>query len=214
MAQEVRALAQRSADAAKEIKTLISTSSQQVNQGVSMVGQTGEALEAIVTKVGEIHARIGLEPRWYIGGYAVVGDHLARAGIDSMWPKGLLAKGGSDRAGEAVAALMKAIFLDMDFAISIYLETLDNERQRLEAEQKAAQARQEHVVTLLAEALDRLAAGDLLARLDGDVCKEFFSPPVSQEYEEVIIRTTGLKARIGKKLDKIKMSGMSKMGAN
>ena len=49
----------------------------------------------------------------------------------------------------------------------------------------------------------------------GDVCKEFFSPPVSQEYEEVIIRTTGLKARIGKKLDKIKMSGMSKMmGAN
>jgi methyl-accepting chemotaxis protein len=56
VASEVRALAQRSADAAKEIKTLISTSSQQVNQGVSMVGQTGEALEAIVVKVGEIDA--------------------------------------------------------------------------------------------------------------------------------------------------------------
>ncbi|SFJ52503.1 methyl-accepting chemotaxis protein [Caulobacter sp. UNC279MFTsu5.1] len=54
VAQEVRALAQRSADAAKEIKTLISTSSQQVSQGVSMVGQTGEALQAIVGKVGEI----------------------------------------------------------------------------------------------------------------------------------------------------------------
>ncbi|OYW99395.1 MAG: methyl-accepting chemotaxis protein, partial [Caulobacter vibrioides] len=53
VAQEVRALAQRSADAAKEIKTLISTSSQQVNQGVAMVGQTGEALQAIVVKVGE-----------------------------------------------------------------------------------------------------------------------------------------------------------------
>ena len=59
VAQEVRALAQRSADAAKEIKTLISTSSQQVNQGVSMVGQTGEALEAIVGKVGEIDALVG-----------------------------------------------------------------------------------------------------------------------------------------------------------
>jgi methyl-accepting chemotaxis protein len=58
VAQEVRALAQRSADAAKEIKTLISTSSQQVNQGVSMVGQTGEALEAIVIKVGEIDALV------------------------------------------------------------------------------------------------------------------------------------------------------------
>ena len=54
VAQEVRALAQRSADAAKEIKTLISTSSQQVSQGVSMVGQTGDALQAIVGKVSEI----------------------------------------------------------------------------------------------------------------------------------------------------------------
>ncbi|WP_297514103.1 methyl-accepting chemotaxis protein, partial [uncultured Caulobacter sp.] len=59
VAQEVRALAQRSAEAAKEIKTLISTSSQQVNEGVSMVGQTGEALQAIVAKVGEIDALVG-----------------------------------------------------------------------------------------------------------------------------------------------------------
>ncbi|MBI1684772.1 methyl-accepting chemotaxis protein [Caulobacter hibisci] len=58
VAQEVRALAQRSAEAAKEIKTLISTSSQQVNQGVSMVGQTGEALQAIVGKVSEIDALV------------------------------------------------------------------------------------------------------------------------------------------------------------
>jgi methyl-accepting chemotaxis protein len=54
VAQEVRALAQRSADAAKEIKTLISSSTQQVSQGVSMVGQTGDALQAIVGKVSEI----------------------------------------------------------------------------------------------------------------------------------------------------------------
>jgi methyl-accepting chemotaxis protein len=58
VAQEVRALAQRSADAAKEIKTLISTSSQQVGQGVSMVGQTGDALQAIVGKVSEIDALV------------------------------------------------------------------------------------------------------------------------------------------------------------
>jgi len=58
VAQEVRALAQRSADAAKEIKTLISTSTQQVGQGVSMVGQTGDALQAIVGKVSEIDALV------------------------------------------------------------------------------------------------------------------------------------------------------------
>ncbi|AZS19781.1 MULTISPECIES: globin-coupled sensor protein [unclassified Caulobacter] len=146
---------------------------QQTHWSVIAEGDFSDDYVRAVRAIGQTHARIGLEPRWYIGGYAVVGDHLVRAVIDSMWPKGLLAKGDSRQAGEAVAALMKAIFLDMDFAISIYLETLDNERKRLEAEQQAAQARQEQVVTLLARALDRLASGDLLARLDGDVCSEF-----------------------------------------
>ncbi|WP_407722184.1 PAS domain-containing methyl-accepting chemotaxis protein [Neorhizobium petrolearium] len=54
VAQEVRELAQRSANAAKDIKTLISTSSQQVGQGVALVGQTGEALRGIVKQIGDI----------------------------------------------------------------------------------------------------------------------------------------------------------------
>src|SRR5690606_2699438 len=54
VASEVRALAQRSAEAAKEIKDLISTSTHQVDQGVDLVGQTGSALEKIVAQVGEI----------------------------------------------------------------------------------------------------------------------------------------------------------------
>src|SRR5690606_18841880 len=54
VASEVRALAQRSAEAAKEIKVLISASTSQVNSGVSLVGQTGEALQRIVSRVAEI----------------------------------------------------------------------------------------------------------------------------------------------------------------
>ncbi|WP_295196388.1 methyl-accepting chemotaxis protein [uncultured Brevundimonas sp.] len=54
VASEVRALAQRSAEAAKEIKTLISTSTTQVGSGVKLVGQTGEALQRIVDRVAEI----------------------------------------------------------------------------------------------------------------------------------------------------------------
>jgi methyl-accepting chemotaxis protein len=54
VASEVRALAQRSADAAKEIKALISASSQQVGQGVDLVGKTGEALQQMVTQVEQI----------------------------------------------------------------------------------------------------------------------------------------------------------------
>jgi methyl-accepting chemotaxis protein len=55
VASEVRALAQRSAGAAKEIKALISTSTNQVNNGVQLVGQTGQALDRIVTKVADIN---------------------------------------------------------------------------------------------------------------------------------------------------------------
>lgn len=57
VASEVRALAQRSAEAAKEIKELISSSSTNVVAGVELVGQTADALERIagrVTEIGEI----------------------------------------------------------------------------------------------------------------------------------------------------------------
>ncbi len=58
VASEVRALAQRSAQAAKEIKGLISASSKQVRSGVELVGQTGDALARIVAQVGEINALV------------------------------------------------------------------------------------------------------------------------------------------------------------
>jgi methyl-accepting chemotaxis protein len=58
VAQEVRALAQRSAEAAKEIKTLIASSTSQVERGVKLVGDTGQALTGIVTKIAEIDVLI------------------------------------------------------------------------------------------------------------------------------------------------------------
>jgi methyl-accepting chemotaxis protein len=47
VAQEVRELAQRSAQAAKEIKDLIRTSASEVQSGVKLVSDTGEALKTI-----------------------------------------------------------------------------------------------------------------------------------------------------------------------
>lgn len=55
VASEVRALAQRSSEAAKEIKALINTSSEQVDAGVKYVGETGRALERIVGQVLQIN---------------------------------------------------------------------------------------------------------------------------------------------------------------
>lgn len=51
VAQEVRELAQRSTNAAKEIKGLIMTSGEQVKEGVRLVNETGTALETIVSDV-------------------------------------------------------------------------------------------------------------------------------------------------------------------
>ncbi|MGC1303841.1 MAG: methyl-accepting chemotaxis protein [Caulobacteraceae bacterium] len=55
VASEVRALAQRSAEAAREIKTLISTSTQQVGAGVDLVGRTGKALQRIAGQITDIN---------------------------------------------------------------------------------------------------------------------------------------------------------------
>ncbi|ANP45681.1 methyl-accepting chemotaxis protein [Candidatus Viadribacter manganicus] len=58
VASEVRALAQRSSNAAKEIKDLISASSQHVETGVELVGEAGKALGEIVFKVNEINGLV------------------------------------------------------------------------------------------------------------------------------------------------------------
>ncbi len=58
VASEVRALAQRSADAAQEIKHLISESTEQVGEGVRLVGRTGEELEKLIGRVGNISSRV------------------------------------------------------------------------------------------------------------------------------------------------------------
>jgi methyl-accepting chemotaxis protein len=54
VASEVRALAQRSAEAAKEIKALIHGASAQVAQGVDLVGQAGDTLRRIAGQVSDI----------------------------------------------------------------------------------------------------------------------------------------------------------------
>ncbi|MCM2440089.1 HAMP domain-containing protein [Agrobacterium vitis] len=58
VAQEVRELAQRSANAAREIKALINTSADEVKGGVSLVLSTGEALNEIVGLVDHVNGHV------------------------------------------------------------------------------------------------------------------------------------------------------------
>ncbi|ARE38387.1 Methyl-accepting chemotaxis protein I (serine chemoreceptor protein) [Rhodovulum sp. P5] len=58
VASEVRALAQRTAEAAREIGSLISASGDKVKQGVGLVGRTGDALDGILTAVEEATSQV------------------------------------------------------------------------------------------------------------------------------------------------------------
>ena len=74
-----------------------------------------EAYFASVTRIGMTHERVGLEPRWYIGGYAMVLDALIALAIETY---------RRDRAklSATIQAVNRAVFLDLDVAIAVYLE--------------------------------------------------------------------------------------------
>jgi len=59
VAGEVRNLAQRSSNAAKEISLLIEESSGRVSKGVALVNQTGEMMKQIIEAVSSVHLVIG-----------------------------------------------------------------------------------------------------------------------------------------------------------
>ena len=118
-----------------------------------------------VRTIGHVHARIGLEPRWYIGGYSVILAHLTRA-IAERPRKFWANRREHDRVtAEAIAELTQRVMLDMDLAISIYLEVLQAQRDTAQAAHDAAQARQTEVVRALGEALNSLARNDLSVTL-------------------------------------------------
>jgi methyl-accepting chemotaxis protein len=77
-----------------------------------------------VTRIGEAHNRLGLEPRWYIGGYAILMAGLARA-IECETQAGFLGGGAAlqEKKAKMLQAMISAALLDMDFAISVYLES-------------------------------------------------------------------------------------------
>ncbi|TCM58807.1 methyl-accepting chemotaxis protein [Rhizobium sp. PP-F2F-G48] len=60
VAQEVRELAQRSADAARQIKSLIDTSTKEVGAGSSLVTQAGAVLSAISAKISVISEHVDM----------------------------------------------------------------------------------------------------------------------------------------------------------
>jgi methyl-accepting chemotaxis protein len=135
-------------------------------------GRLDEAYADAVSHVGEVHARIGLEPRWYIGGYTIVLEKLLHAVVTARWPKSRFGRktGTEKQLAEEVSALVKATFLDMDMAISVYMAAA--EKRRAEAEVKV-QSSADSVVAIMGEAMKALASGDLTHRIGEGIPAEY-----------------------------------------
>jgi archaellum component FlaC len=74
-----------------------------------------------VRTIGLVHHKIGLEPRWYIGGYAYVLNRLIALALRThRWSPGKLPA--------LIAAVNAAVMLDMDIVISVYQEALLTEQ--------------------------------------------------------------------------------------
>lgn len=95
------------------------------------------AYEASIRRIGETHHRIGLDPRWYIGGYNALISGLMQAIALRLPPlrSGFEWKGktlsAEDRKAALQCAVIKAAMLDMDLAISVYLDAGRRELDQL-----------------------------------------------------------------------------------
>ena len=121
-------------------------------------GEMGEAYHRSAMTVGDVHARIGLEPRWYLGGYGLILETLVsgvlRDGLsDRLAGRGILGERRYSRqevlveveaVGEVLGALVKAVLVDIDIATSRYFEKTNAEtsalNQQIAAVVGAAQA--------------------------------------------------------------------------
>ncbi|MGL3608350.1 methyl-accepting chemotaxis protein [Rhizobium sp. G187] len=125
-----------------------------------------------VTAVGKAHARIGLEPRWYIGGYSMLVSELLAGVLVKHWPFPF-GKQHAANLADKQRAIVKAAMLDMDYAISVYLDELEQRRRALEEERARVEADQAIAMEHLRKGLEALAQGDFEARMTTDLPENF-----------------------------------------
>jgi signal transduction histidine kinase len=67
-------------------------------------------------KIGEVHQKIGLDPRWYLGAYALYQSLLTPVIWDTV------AKGDAERGARTATALQKLLWFDAQLAMEAYIE--------------------------------------------------------------------------------------------
>lgn len=82
-------------------------------------------------RIGQAHNRIGLDPRWYIGGYAALVCGVVSAMIKENFSSGFINKNKIAKFDKQLQAFLRASFLDMDVAISTYLDAGQEELSQI-----------------------------------------------------------------------------------
>ena len=126
---------------------------------------------ATMREIGQANGRIGLEPRWVIGGYALVLERIIAAIVKDQWPTFLqMSRARPDEVALTLSSVVKAALLDIDLGMSVYLETLDELRRRAEEAGRDALLKERTLVAQsLGVGLAKLAGKDLTYRLNGDI---------------------------------------------
>jgi methyl-accepting chemotaxis protein len=119
-----------------------------------------------VRRIGETHARIGLDPHWYIGGYAIILEHLIEAIVAERAPRHFgRAKLTPEmkELGRTLAALANAVLLDIGSSVSVYLDAANE--ARLEGEAETITIERTLVADSIGEGLAKLARRNLTYRM-------------------------------------------------
>ena len=146
---------------------------QEAHWGVILAGNFDADYEKRVTTIGNVHAQLGLEPRLYVGGYALVADALVRGVLKSNAGGLFQSKARTEHSADAISALMKAILLDVELSISTYLEAIETKRKEAEAARQKAENEQMQALEAMARGLKAIVAGDLTARITEDMAPQF-----------------------------------------
>lgn len=96
--------------------------------GVILDARFDEEYEASVTRIGEMHNKLGLDPHWYIGGYSFLISHLVSAIAEEHLSGTIFARRKAEQAVKLQTAVIRVAILDMDLAIQVYLQAGQRDR--------------------------------------------------------------------------------------
>ncbi|MGL4286752.1 MAG: protoglobin domain-containing protein [Phreatobacter sp.] len=155
-------------------------------------GTFDTAYAASIDRIGRAHHRIGLEPRWYIGGYQFMLSELGLLVLKQH-------RFAPARAARLIESLNKVVLFDLDLAISTYQQVLLEERaarnQQVDAAVDAFRLATEGVLRIVDDSARRMqATSQSLTAIAASASDEAVSAAAASEETSVNVQTVASAA--------------------